>query len=209
VGSSGSGKSTLLKLLLNIYQPVSGSIRLGEVKLDNLQNKLWREKCGVVLQDGYVFNDTIARNIALGDEVIDKRRLLTAVKVANIQSFIENLPLGYNTKVGKEGLGLSLGEQQRLLIARAVYKDPDYLFFDEATSALDAFTEMLIMENLVETFPDKTILIVAHRLNTVRLADRVIVLESGEIVEDGTHDKLYYERGTYYQLLRNQIELGG
>ena len=209
VGSSGSGKSTLLKLLLNIYQPVSGSIRLGEVKLENLQNKLWREKCGVVLQDGYVFNDTIARNIALGDEIIDKRRLLTAVKVANIQSFIENLPLGYNTKVGKEGLGLSLGEQQRLLIARAVYRDPDYLFLDEATSALDAFTEMLIMENLVETFPDKTILIVAHRLNTVRLADRVVVLESGEIVEDGTHDKLYYDRGTYYQLLRNQIELGG
>lgn len=209
VGSSGSGKSTLLKLLLNIYQPIAGNVRLGEVKLENLQNKLWREKCGVVLQDGYIFDDTIARNIALGDEIIDKRRLLKAVKVAHIQSFIENLPMGYNTKIGKDGLGLSLGEQQRLLIARAIYRDPEYLFFDEATSALDSFTEMLIMERIVEEFPDKTILIIAHRLNTVRLADRVIVMESGEVVEDGTHDMLYYQGGTYHQLLKNQIELGG
>ncbi len=208
VGTSGSGKSTLLKLLLNVYQPVSGAVRLGEVKLDNLQHRFWRDKCGAVLQDAYIFNDTIAKNIALGDEIIDKRRLLRAVKVANIQTYIEGLPLGYSTKVGKEGLGLSLGEQQRLLIARAVYKDPDYFFFDEATSALDAFHEMLIMENFAEAFPDRTMIIVAHRLNTVRLADRIIVMESGELVEQGTHEDLYYSRGAYYQLVRNQIELG-
>jgi ATP-binding cassette subfamily B protein len=208
VGTSGSGKSTLLKLLLNFYEPVEGTIRLGEVKLDNLQHKFWREKCGAVLQGAYIFNDTIARNIGLGDEVIDKRRLLKAVKVANIQSFIETLPLGYSTKVGKDGLGLSLGEQQRLLIARAVYKDPEYFFFDEATSALDAFSEMLIMENLNESFPDRTMLIVAHRLNTVRLADHIIVMESGEVVEQGNHDELYYRGGAYHQLVRNQIELG-
>ena len=208
VGTSGSGKSTLLKLMLNVYQPVEGAVRLGEVKIDNLQHRFWRERCGAVLQDGYIFNDTIARNIALGDEVIDKRRLLRAVKVANIQSFIEGLPLGYSTRVGKDGLGLSLGERQRILIARAVYKDPDYFFFDEATSALDAFSEMLIMENLTENFPERTMIIVAHRLNTVRLADRIIVMESGEVVEQGTHDELYYARGAYYQLVRNQIELG-
>jgi len=208
VGASGSGKSTLLKLLLNMYQPVEGAVRLGEVKLENLQHKFWREKCGAVLQGSYIFNDSIARNIALGDEVIDKRRLLKAVKVANIQSFVESLPLGYSTKVGKDGLGLSLGEQQRLLIARAIYKDPDYFFFDEATSALDSFSEMLIMERLTETFPDRTMVIVAHRLNTVRLADRIIVMESGEVVEEGTHDELYYARGAYHQLIRNQIELG-
>jgi ATP-binding cassette subfamily B protein len=208
VGTSGSGKSTLLKLLLNVYQPVSGAVRLGEVKLDNLQHRFWREKCGAVLQDAYIFNDTIAKNIALGDEIIDKRRLLRAVKVANIQTFIEGLPLGYSTKVGKEGLGLSLGEKQRLLIARAAYKDPDYFFFDEATSALDAFHEMLIMENFAEAFSDRTMIIVAHRLNTVRLADRIIVMEAGELVEQGTHEELYYSRGAYYQLVRNQIELG-
>ena len=165
-------------------------------------------KCGAVLQDAYIFNDTIARNIGLGDEVIDKRRLLKAVKVANIQSFIETLALGYSTKVGKDGLGLSLGERQRLLIARAVYKDPEYFFFDEATSALDSFSEMLIMENLSESFPNRTMLIVAHRLNTVRLADHIIVMESGEVVEQGSHDELYYRGGAYHQLVRNQIELG-
>ncbi|MEZ4988134.1 MAG: peptidase domain-containing ABC transporter [Saprospiraceae bacterium] len=208
VGSSGSGKSTLLKLMLNMYAPVDGSVRLGDVKMENLQLKFWRERCGVVLQDGYIFNDTIARNIALGDEVIDKKRLLKAVKIANIQSFIEGLALGYNTKIGKDGLGLSAGEKQRMLIARAIYKEPDYFFFDEATSALDSYSEMLIMERIAEYFPDKTIVIVAHRLNTVRLADRVVVMEAGEIVEEGTHDALYYHRGAYYQLVKNQIELG-
>jgi ATP-binding cassette subfamily B protein len=209
VGSSGSGKSTLIKLMLNMYQPVAGAVRLGEVKLDNLQHKFWRDKCGAVLQGGYVFNDTIARNIALGDEIIDKRRLLKAVKVASLQSFIEALPLGYSTKVGKDGLGLSQGEAQRLLIARAIYKDPDYFFFDEATSALDPYSEMLIMERITDEFPDKTLIIIAHRLNTVRLADKVVVMEGGEIVESGTHDSLYYARRTYYQLVKNQIELGG
>lgn len=208
VGSSGSGKSTLLKLLLNIYDPTQGKVRVGDVNLENVQKKLWRAKCASVLQDGYLFNDTIAKNIALGDEIIDKRRLLRAVKVANIQTFVESLPLGYNTKVGKEGLGLSQGERQRLLIARAVYQEAEYIFLDEATTALDTFNEMLIMEELEETFARQTMVLVAHRLNTVRNADHIIVLESGEVVEEGSHDELYYSRGAYYQLLRNQLELG-
>lgn len=208
VGSSGSGKTTILKLLLNFYNPTEGVIRIGDINLSNMHNRLWRDKCGVVLQDGFIFFDTIARNIALGDEIIDKKKLLNAVKVANIQTFIESLPLGYNTKVGHEGLGISQGQKQRLLIARAVYKNPEYIFFDEATAALDAFNEMLIMENLEEFFRGKTVIIVAHRLSTVMNADNIIVLEKGEIVEQGTHEELTYTRGAYYQLVRNQLELG-
>lgn len=208
VGTSGSGKTTLLKLLLNFYQPTDGTIRLGDISLANLHNRLWRSKCGVVMQDGFIFYDSIARNIALGDEIIDKQKLLKAVKVANIQNFIESLPLGYNTKIGHEGLGLSQGQKQRLLIARAVYKNPDYIFFDEATTALDAYNEMIIMENLEEFFYKRTVVIVAHRLSTVMNADNIIVLEGGEIVEQGTHDELTYIRGAYYQLVRNQLELG-
>ncbi len=208
VGTSGSGKTTMLKLLLNFYEPTDGSIRLGDINLANLHNRLWRSKCGVVMQDGFIFNDSIARNIALGDEIINKGKLLQAVKVANIQNFVESLPLGYNTKIGQEGLGLSQGQKQRLLIARAVYKNPEYIFFDEATTALDAYNEMIIMENLEEFFYGRTVVIVAHRLSTVMNADNIIVLEGGEIVEQGTHEELTYIRGAYYQLVRNQLELG-
>ncbi|MCB0561887.1 MAG: peptidase domain-containing ABC transporter [Lewinellaceae bacterium] len=208
VGTSGSGKTTMLKLLLNIYQPTEGAIRLGDINLSNINNQLWRSKCGVVMQEGYIFHESIAKNIALGDEIIDKKKLLKAVKVANIQSFIESLPLGYNTKIGQEGLGLSQGQKQRMLIARAVYKNPEYILFDEATTALDAYNEMVIMENLEEFFYGRTVVIVAHRLSTVMNADNIVVLEGGEIVEQGTHDELTYLRGAYYQLVRNQLELG-
>lgn len=208
VGTSGSGKTTVLKLLLNFYQPIEGVIRLGDINLSNINNRLWRSKCGVVMQDGHIFYDTIARNIALGDEIINKRKLLKAVKVANIQTFIESLPLGYNTKIGQDGLGLSQGQKQRLLIARAVYKNPEYIFFDEATTALDAYNEMLIMENLEDYFRGRTVIVVAHRLSTVMNADNIVVLEGGEIIEQGTHEDLTYRRGAYYQLVRNQLELG-
>lgn len=208
VGTSGSGKSTMVKLLLNYYKPTEGAVHLGDVNLSNIHNKLWRDKCGVVIQDGFIFNDSIARNIALGDDIIDKVKLLEAVKVANIQNFVESLPLGYNTKIGQEGLGLSQGQRQRILIARAVYKNPEYLFLDESTNTLDAYNEMIIMENLEEYFHGKTVVIVAHRLNTVMQADNIIVIEGGEIVEQGTHEELTYVRGAYYQLVRNQLELG-
>ncbi len=208
VGASGSGKTTLLKLLLNYYQPTDGAVRVGDVNIANIQNRLWRQKCGAVLQDGYIFNDTIARNIALGDEIIDKVRLLHAVRVSNIQNFVESLPLGYNTRIGMDGQGLSLGQKQRILIARAVYKSPEYLFFDEATSALDAYNEMIIMENMAEYFKKRTMVIVAHRLSTVMNADYIVVLDSGEIVEQGTHAELAYARGAYYHLVKNQLELG-
>lgn len=208
VGSSGSGKTTVLKLLLSFYQPTEGTIKVGDVSLSNIQIRLWRGRCGVVMQDGYIFNDTIAHNIALGDEIIDKKKLLKAVKIANIQNFIEALPLGYNTRIGHDGVGLSQGQKQRLLIARAVYKNPEYIFFDEATTALDAYNEMLIMENLEEFFRHRTVVIVAHRLSTVVNADNIVVLEGGEIVEQGTHEELTYLRGAYFQLIRNQLELG-
>jgi ATP-binding cassette, subfamily B, bacterial len=208
VGASGSGKTTLLKLLLNYYEPTEGAVRVGDVNISNIQNRLWRQKCGAVMQDGYIFNDTIARNIALGDDIIDKVRLLQAVKTANIQTHVESLPLGYNTRIGRDGQGHSLGQLQRILIARAVYKAPDYLFFDEATSALDAYNEMVIMENLQEFFKNKTMVIVAHRLSTVMNADYIIVLDSGEVVEQGTHGALTYKRGAYYHLVKNQLELG-
>ncbi|MEM9919017.1 MAG: peptidase domain-containing ABC transporter [Bacteroidota bacterium] len=208
VGTSGSGKTTILKLLLNFYRPTQGVIRLGDINLGNLQNRIWRGKCGVVMQDGYIFSESIAKNIALGDEVIDKRKLLKAVKVANIQSFIEGLPLGYNTKVGDDGVGLSQGQRQRILIARAVYKDPEYIFFDEATNALDAYNEMIIMDNLEEFFRGRTVLVVAHRLSTVKNADNIIVLEKGEVIEQGNHEQLTAMKGAYYYLVKNQLELG-
>jgi len=208
VGSSGSGKTTLMKLLLKFYTPTEGTIRIGDINLENLSHKLWRSKCGVVMQDGFIFSDTIANNIALGDEIVDKVRLLEAVKLANIQSFVESLHMGYNTRIGADGIGLSQGQKQRLLIARSVYKNPDYLFFDEATTALDAFNEMVIMENLRDFFYNKTVVVVAHRLSTVRDADNIIVLEDGEIVEQGTHEELTYVEGAYYQIVRNQLELG-
>jgi len=190
VGTSGSGKTTILKLLLNFYGPTKGQVKVGDVELGNIRNNVWRSKCGVVMQDGYIFSESIANNIALGDEVVDKKKLLKAVKVANAQSFIEGLPLGYNTKIGSDGIGLSQGQKQRLLLARAIYKDPDFIFLDEATNALDAYNEMIIMDNLEEFFKGRTVVIVAHRLSTVKNADNIIVLEAGEIIEQGNHESL-------------------
>jgi ATP-binding cassette subfamily B protein len=166
------------------------------------------QQCGIVMQDSYLFNDSIARNIALGDNFINKQQLLMAVKMANIQTFIESLPLGYNTKIGAEGQELSQGQRQRLLLARLIYKNPDYIFFDEATSSLDSFNELVIMENLSDFFQGKTIIIVAHRLNTIKHADQIVVLDGGEIVEQGDHASLTYLRGAYYHLMRSQMELG-
>ena len=208
VGTSGSGKTTLLKLLLNFYQPTQGVIKLGDANLANIKNKLWREKCGVVMQGGYIFSDTIANNIALGDEIVDKKKLLHAVKVANAQTFIEGLPLGYNTKIGGDGIDMSQGQKQRLLLARAVYKNPEFIFLDEATNSLDAYNEMIVMDNLEEFFEGRTVVIVAHRLSTVKNADMIVVLEDGEIIEQGTHTELTNLKGAYYYLVRNQLELG-
>ncbi len=208
VGSSGSGKSTLLKLLLGFYPPTKGAITVGDVDLKNIQDRFWRDHCSAVLQDGYIFSDTIARNIALGDgEKIDKRKLLRAARIANIHSFIEQLPMTYNTIIGNHGGGLSEGQKQGILIARAIYKDFKYLFLDEATNALDSYNEMLVMDNIQDTFTDKTIVIIAHRLNTVVNADNIIVVEDGEIIEQGTHQDLYMRRNHYFQLVRNQMEL--
>jgi ATP-binding cassette subfamily B protein len=198
----------LLKLLLNFYSPSEGVVRLGDVNLNSIEARLWRSQCGIVMQDSYLFNDSIARNIALGDNFINKQQLLIAVKMANIQTFIESLPLGYNTKIGAEGQELSQGQRQRLLLARLIYKNPDYIFFDEATSSLDSFNELVIMENLSDFFQGKTIIIVAHRLNTIKHADQIVVLDGGEIVEQGDHASLTYLRGAYYHLMRSQMELG-
>lgn len=208
VGTSGSGKTTLLKLLLKFYKPQSGEIRLGNVSLENISHRLWRSKCGTVMQEGVIFSDTIAENIAFSDEFPDTKKLLHAVKVANIQSFIEELPLSYNTKIGAEGNGISQGQKQRLLIARAVYKNPDFIFFDEATNALDANNESVIMENLEEFFKNRTVIVVAHRLSTVKNADQIVVMEKGEIVEVGTHAELTQRHGKYFELVKNQLELG-
>lgn len=208
VGPSGSGKTTLIKLLLGFYRATSGEVRVGEVNLPNLSNRLWREKCGAVMQDGFIFSDTIARNIAVSDEIIDKDKLYHAVKMANIQQYVESLPLTYNTRIGSEGIGLSQGQKQRILIARAIYKNPEVLFFDEATNALDANNEKVIMENLQQFFRGKTVIIVAHRLSTVKNADQIIVLENGMITEKGNHRELTERKGSYYQLVKNQLELG-
>lgn len=208
VGTSGSGKTTLLKLLLKFYHPVNGNIYIADQNLDNLSPSYWRSICGVVMQDGYLFSESIARNIAFSDEEINKEKLHYASRIANVNSITDNLPLGFNTKVGQEGLGLSQGQKQRILIARAVYKDPAYLFFDEATNALDANNERAIMENLEDYFKGRTVIVVAHRLSTVRNADQIIVLEAGKIVESGTHQALSEQKGAYYNLVKNQLELG-
>ncbi|MBL3657013.1 peptidase domain-containing ABC transporter [Fulvivirga sp. 2943] len=208
VGASGSGKTTLIKLLLKFYEPTQGEIRLGDINLSNYGNKIWREQCGAVLQDGFIFSDSIAKNIAVNDEVIDKEKLFYAIRVANIQDFVKALPLGYNTKIGNDGHGLSQGQRQRILIARAVYKNPRYLFFDEATNALDANNEKVIMRNLNEFFDGRTVVVVAHRLSTVKNADQIIVLNNGRIAEYGTHNELANREGAYYELVKNQLELG-
>lgn len=208
VGTSGSGKTTLVKLLLGFYAPVSGDIRVGDLDLANVSNRLWRQKTGVVMQDGYIFSDTIAKNIAVSDEVVDTKRLLEAARIANVQEFVDTLPLGYNTKIGGEGHGLSQGQKQRILIARAAYSEPEYLFFDEATNALDANNEKAIMENLEDFFKGRTVVVVAHRLSTVKNADQIVVLEKGKLVEKGTHAELTKLKGAYYNLVKNQLELG-
>ena len=208
VGASGSGKTTLIKLMLGFYEPIEGNIKIGESQLNNISSRLWREKCGVVMQDGYIFSDTIANNIAVSDETVDKEKLSHAVKVANIKEFIERLPLGYNTKIGQEGTGISQGQRQRMLIARAVYKNPEFIFFDEATNALDANNEKVIMENLDEFFQGRTVVVVAHRLSTVKNADQIMVLDKGKMVELGTHKDLVKKKGYYYELVKNQLELG-
>ncbi len=208
VGTSGSGKTTLVKLLLGFYKPQQGQIRLGNTHLHTIPKAHWRQRCGAVLQDGYLFSDTIANNIAESDSSVDKEKLLKAVKTAHIQTFIESLPLGYNTMIGARGNALSQGQRQRLLIARAVYKDPDFLFFDEATNALDARNERIIVENLNRFFSGKTVVVVAHRLSTVKNADQIVVLERGEIMETGTHAELVERKGIYYHLVRDQLELG-
>ena len=208
VGVSGSGKTTLFKLLLKFYKPTMGEIKLGDLNLYAVDTAVWRSHTGAVMQDGFIFNDTIARNICLDFESIDYERLLDAVRIANIQEFIESLPLGYNTKIGTEGQGISAGQKQRILIARAAYKNPAYLFFDEATSALDAYNERVILENLDTFFKGKTVIIIAHRLSTVKNADQIIVLDKGSVQESGTHSELTALRGAYYQLVKNQLELG-
>lgn len=208
VGVSGSGKTTLMKILLKFYAPDKGEIKLGSHNLQNISQQSWRNRCGVVMQEDFIFSDTIINNIAIGIDDVDKNRLAYAVDVANIQEFIEELPLSYNTKIGMEGIGLSTGQKQRLLIARAVYKNPDYLFFDEATSALDANNEMIIMEKLDQFFTDKTVIVIAHRLSTVKNAYQIVVLDKGKIAEIGDHEELIRKKGNYYNLVKNQLELG-
>lgn len=208
VGASGSGKTTIIKLLLGFYQPLKGTISIGNQSIDGINPHLWRQKTGAVMQDGFIFSDTIAANIKAGDDLINKNRLLHAVETANIREFIEGLPLKYNTKIGMEGNGISQGQRQRLLIARCVYKNPDFIFFDEATNALDSTNERIIMDNLIEFYKMKTVVIVAHRLSTVQNADNIIVLDNGKVVEQGTHRELTDKRGAYYQLVKNQLELG-
>lgn len=208
VGASGSGKTTLIKLLLGFYSPNKGCIKIEQTPIEDINPHLWRQKIGAVLQDGFIFSDTIASNIAICAESIDIEKLKHASIVANIKEFIELLPLKYNTKIGMEGNGISQGQRQRLLIARAVYKDPDFIFLDEATNALDSNNERIILDNLNAFYKGKTVVIVAHRLSTVQNADNIVVLDKGKIVEEGTHMELTAQKGAYYTLVKNQLELG-
>lgn len=208
VGSSGSGKTTLIKLLLGFYAPTSGRLLLGDLPLDAIYQKVWRAHCGVVMQEGFIFSDTIGNNIAESDDTTNYTKVAKALETANIAELIRSFPLGLNTLIGAKGNGLSQGQKQRLLIARAVYKDPDFLFFDEATNALDANNERTIMHNLNHFLKGKTAVVVAHRLSTVKHADQIIVLEKGSIVETGTHQELVDLKGSYFTLVKNQLELG-
>ena len=208
VGASGSGKSTLVKLLLGFYEPGHGKIKVGATPLAAINPHRWRQATGSVMQESFIFSDSIARNIAVSSDEIDMKRLRRAIRMANVDDYVDSLPLGLSTKIGMEGCGLSAGQRQRLLIARALYKDPDFIFFDEATNSLDANNERTVMENLHEACRGKTVLIVAHRLSTVKDADNIIVLDKGRVVEQGTHRQLTEQRGVYYTLVKNQLELG-
>lgn len=208
VGASGSGKTTLLKLLLSFYYPQKGDLFLNNLKMSSLNSTDWHERCGVVMQDGHIFSGTIANNIALSEEIPDPERLRAAAQMACIDNFIDRLPMKYNTKIGNSGLDLSGGQKQRILIARAVYRNPEFIFFDEATSSLDANNEMQIMNNLKRFYTGRTVVIIAHRLSTVRDADNILVLDKGHLVEEGNHKKLSELKGVYYNLVRNQLELG-
>ncbi len=214
VGASGSGKTTMVKLLLKVYNQYGGEIRIGfdgceeGINFNLFSHSYWRGRCGAVLQDGFVFNDTIANNISIGSESVDFNRIVQSCRIANFHSFVESLPNGYFTKLGVDGMGISQGQKQRLLIARAIYKDPDYIFFDEATNALDANNEKTIVENLSHFFKGRTVVIVAHRLSTVKNSDKIVVLEKGRIVEEGTHISLTKLKGKYFELVKNQLELG-
>jgi ATP-binding cassette subfamily B protein len=208
VGPSGSGKTTLLKLLLRFYNPTEGQICFGNTPIEQLSHQSLRKNFGVVMQDGYLFSDTIAKNICLGEDKISMTQLSNACQMANIAEFIETLPLRYQTRIGEDGLGLSQGQKQRILIARALYKNPHYLFFDEATSALDSQNEQEIVSHLEECFQGKTVVIIAHRLSTVKNADQILVLNQGYIVEKGTHQELVENKGFYKELIKNQLELG-
>lgn len=207
VGSSGSGKTTLMRLIMQFYDLDAGAILVGKRNLNSISNTIWRDKCGVVMQDGQIFNNTVASNIALGEDRVDFERLKNACYIANINTFIEDLPLGYETVIGNEGLGLSGGQKQRILIARAIYKNPEIILFDEATSALDSTNERIIVERLDSFFESKTAIIIAHRLSTVKSADKIVVLEHGEIVEQGNHEELISKQGVYFQLVKNQLQL--
>lgn len=208
VGASGSGKTTLIKLMLGYYPVMDGHIYIGDSPLSKYSLKWWRRQCGVVMQDGVIFSESIARNIAVDDGEIDKERLMKAAEIANVKDFVMALPLRFDTIIGRDGVGLSQGQRQRILIARAVYKNPDFIFLDEATNSLDAGNERAIVENLNRFYKGKTVVVVAHRLSTVRNADQIVVLDGGKVVETGTHESLTAKRGAYYNLVKNQLELG-
>ena len=208
VGASGSGKTTLIKLILGYYSVIEGRICIGSTNINDVNKQWWRRQCGVVMQDGVIFSESIARNIAVDDAEIDQVRLLEAAKISCIFDYVMGLPLKFDTKIGRDGIGLSQGQKQRILIARAVYKNPEYIFFDEATNSLDANNERKIVENLDRFYKGKTVVIVAHRLSTVKNADQIVVIDHGKVVETGTHDTLTLKRGAYFQLVKNQLELG-
>ncbi len=208
VGALGSGKTTLVKLMLGYYPVLEGQVNIGGTDINTLNKKWWRRQCGVVMQDGVIFSESIARNIAVDDGDIDKERLLKAARIACIHDYVMSLPLKYNTKIGHDGVGLSQGQRQRTLIARAVYKNPGYIFLDEATNSLDANNERAIVENLDTFYCGKTVVIVAHRLSTVRNADQIVVIDHGKVVETGNHETLTAKRGANYNLVKNKLELG-